>query len=608
MTLDKRRTTLKSLFVSVFSPLLPGCVTPPGRPTAIAKDDFNSVVAYLQTLFAHEMETQNLTGLSIAVVNDQQLAWAQGFGWADRENAIPAGSDTVYRVGSVSKLFTVAAALQFAEREQLDLDAPIKRILPEFRIGERFGENRITPRQLMTHHAGLPRDLLRDMWSQAPKSGFQSQLNYLADSGPAYRPGEVWSYSNLGMSVLGATVERLAGAPFATHMQRSLLQPLGMRTASFSGPLPSSQPISKAYVHGKEVFEPGLRDIAAGGLNASVRDLGRWLMMIFARGSSGGQTILKEATVTEMLRAQNQTVALDFDLSMGLGWMLTPPAGLALPEVGAVASHDGATINHRSLIVALPQHRLGVAILCNSANAHTLERLAETTLLLMLQAKTGRRLPDATPAPGWSPASMPESRLADYAGTYLTPAGVVRIGFDDQRLHGQLPGLRFSLIPDDDGALHVRKKLFGLIPLPLGDLEEMRFRLEMAAGRRVLVAQRGAARMLFGEQLDKRRDMSIHPAWRDMLGVYVPETVPGEFPLIERLMLFEADHLLHLRPSLNKSLVDGPSGTLLVQTLDEANGVLADRLAGHGEPIAIHTRNGEKTLYFGGSTFRRIGA
>jgi CubicO group peptidase (beta-lactamase class C family) len=605
MTLKKRRIALKSMLAGAMSPLLPGCAAPPNRPTKIDLNNFSPAIAYLQALFAHEMETQNLTGLSIAVVNDQGLTWTQGFGWADRAANIPASSDTVYRVGSVSKLFTVAAALQFAERGQLDLDAPIKHVLPEFRIGERFGENLITPRQLMTHHAGLPRDLLRGMWSQSPESGFESVLDFLAGSEPAYPPGEIWSYSNLGLSVLGAAIERLAGVPFADHMQRALIKPLGMESASFSGPLPSSRPISKAYARGKEAFEPGLRDIAAGGMNASVRDISRWLMMLFAQGRSGSRVVLKETTVAEMLRVQNEAVPLDFNLKVGLGWMLTPPAGRTLPDVGPIASHNGATINHRSLIVALPQHRLGVVILCNSANARTLEQLAETTLALMLETKTGIRKPDASQASLWHPVGLSESALANYAGAYVTPGGAVQVRRDSQRLRAQLPGFRFTLIPDSDGALHVRKDLFGLIPLPLGDLGEMSFRLQTVSGRQVLVAQRGTARMLFGEKLDRQSDVPTHPAWRNVPGLYHPETMPGEFPLIERLMLFEADGRLHLRPTLSKALADDPSGALLVQTLSETQGVIADRLARRGDPLTIHVGDEETTLQFAGTTFRK---
>lgn len=602
MIIAKRRIALKGLLAGALSPLIPGCASPPPRPAVIAQGDFSKVANYLQALIEREMQTQNLIGLSIALVDDQNIAWARGFGWADQAAGIPATWETVYRAGSISKLFTVAAALQFAERGQLDLDAPIQNVLPEFRIGSRFGEaaTAITPRLLMTHHAGLPRDLPRGMWGK-PEGGFKEVLDYLGDSELSYPPAQVWSYSNLGLSVLGAAVERLADAPFADHVQRALLKPMGMKTASISIALPASPYLSKAYAGGEEAAEPGLRDIAAGGLNASVRDMSRFLMMLFAQGRSGSQHVLEETTVGEMLRVQNVDVSLDLDWKIGLGWMLVPLEGKPLHGGGTMASHSGATVNHRSLLVALPQHRLGVVILCNSANATTLEQLARTALVLALEAKAGIRQPAETIAPTWREARLPDAALQACAGKYVTQAGLVDIRVDGRRLKADVQGIRVNLIPDGDGRLHIRKKILGLIPLPLGDLEQVSFHVESIAGRTVLVAQRGELRVLFGERSSTR----MHPAWRDVLGTYVPDIAANEFPLIEQLVLFEVGGVLNLRLSLIKPLAEEPSGALPIQTLSDTQGLLSDKLVNCGETLRIRHRGSEKTLEISGYTFRK---
>lgn len=597
---EKRRTVIKNLIVGMIAPMLPGCSSPPERPAEITHGDYNKVIAYLQALITHDMQTEDLAGLSIAVVSDQHLLWTQGFGWADRDADIPANSKTVYRVGSITKLFTVTAALQFAERNLLDLDAPIQRVLPEFRIGSRFGEAAVTPRLLMTHHAGLPRDLARGMWGKADGS-FKEVLEYLAGSELAYPPGEVVSYSNLGLSVLGAAVERLAQQPFAEHVRQAVLAPLGMETASISVQLPASPYLSKAYSDGNAVREPGLRDIAAGGLNASVRDLSRFLMMIFGRGRSEDRAVLKEASVAEMLQVQNAAAPLDLDLRLGLGWQLAPLEGKPLHGAGLMASHSGATIHHRSLMVALPRHKLGVAILCNTANAKGLEKIARTTLAMMLEAMTGIRQPDENPAPTWQATKQTEAAQQVYAGDYVTPAGLVRVTVDGEQMKAQMQGLRVDLLADRAGDLHVRKNILGLIPLPLGDLEEIRFRLEKITGRDVLVAKRGEFRTPFGERISTR----MHAGWRDMLGIYLPEIAPDEFPLIERLMLFEAEAMLHLRLYLLKPLANEASGAMLVQTLSDTQGLIGEKLAGCGETIRIRQHAGEMLLELSGYTFRK---
>lgn len=600
MTLEKRRTAIKRLLSGLIAPLLPACASPPERPAEIAKGDFNKVIAYLQAMITHDMQADDLTGLSIAVVSDQHLLWTQGFGWADRDAGIPANSETVYRVGSITKVFTVTAALQFAERGQLDLDAPIQQVLPEFRIGSRFGEATVTPRRLMSHHAGLPRDLARGMWGKAD-GGFREVLDYLADSELAYPPGEVGSYSNLGLSVLGAAVERLAQRPFTEHLQQAVLTPLGMETASISSQLPASPYLSKAYADGDTAREPGLRDIAAGGLNASVRDLSRFLMMILAQGRFEDRTILREASVAEMLQVQNTAAPLDLDLRFGLGWHLTPLEGKPLHGAGLMASHGGATIHHRSLLVALPRHKLGVVILCNTADAKSLEKMARSTLAMMLEAKSGIRQPEETPAPHWPAAKFTEAARQAYTGDYVTPAGLVRVTIDGEQLKAQMQGLRVDLQADSAGDLHVRKNILGLIPFPLGDLEEIRFRPEKIAGHEVLVAQRGEFRTLFGERINTR----MHAGWRDVRGIYLPEIAPGEFPLIERLILFEAEGMLHLRLHLLKPLASEASGAALVQTLSDTHGLVGEKLVGCGESIRIRQNTGEKLLELSGYTFRK---
>lgn len=118
--------------------------------------------ASLEAFIAQEMRRYKIAGLSIALVDDQQTVWVHGAGWADQVATRPAGPDTLYRMGSVSKLFADTAAMQLVAQGRLDLDAGIEQALPSLHIRTDWGDAPITPRQLMTHHSGLPRDILRE--------------------------------------------------------------------------------------------------------------------------------------------------------------------------------------------------------------------------------------------------------------------------------------------------------------------------------------------------------------------------------------------------------------------------------------------------------------
>ena len=137
---------------------LAGCTVVPPRPTSVSRGDYASTQAYVTRLIQYEMNKNAVPGLSIALVDDQHVVWAEGFGDADVARKIPASAETIYRVGSISKLFTATAAMQLVEQGQLDIDQPLQKYLPGFAPKTHLQQAAITPRQLMTHHSGLARD------------------------------------------------------------------------------------------------------------------------------------------------------------------------------------------------------------------------------------------------------------------------------------------------------------------------------------------------------------------------------------------------------------------------------------------------------------------
>ncbi|MGD9213785.1 MAG: serine hydrolase domain-containing protein [Desulfobacteraceae bacterium] len=122
------------------------------------------------------MAELEIVGLSISIVDDQRLVWA------DEQQGIKATPETVYRAGSITKLFTATAAIQLAERGKLDIDQPLERYLPGFSIKSRFqGEDPITPRNIMTHHSGQPTDYLHGIWAKRADSFTDRVLPPLAE-------------------------------------------------------------------------------------------------------------------------------------------------------------------------------------------------------------------------------------------------------------------------------------------------------------------------------------------------------------------------------------------------------------------------------------------
>jgi CubicO group peptidase (beta-lactamase class C family) len=242
-----------------FSIWLQGCVSPPPpRPERIETGDYVYVKEYTSWLIGEEMKRHDVVGLIIALVDDQRVVWAQGFGYADQGKGLAAGPETLFRVGSISKLFTATAAMQLAEQGRLDIDQPLVQYLPEFSVQNRLAPDRpVTSRLLMTHHSGLPGDFLKGMFTADPRP-FTQVIHEVSDLFAPYPPNLMFSYSNIGLSLLGHVIQKVSGRPFADHLETSLLRPLGMNHSQFHYRPSDSLLMSKGYRQGRETAEPGL--------------------------------------------------------------------------------------------------------------------------------------------------------------------------------------------------------------------------------------------------------------------------------------------------------------------------------------------------------------
>ena len=238
---DRVKYLIAIITVVVLLSFTAGCATVPltERPEVVRMGDYSIVESFASSLIEQEMKINKITGLSIAVVDDQRIVWSEGFGFADKSGDLRASADTVYNVGSVSKLITATAVMQLAEQGKIDIDAPIQTYLPEFRIKTRFPDaGPVTVRSMLTHHSGMPSDYLKGwVLGMEPPEGnadaFMELAGQLGDEYIASPPENVFSYSNLSYSLLGAVVSRVSGEDFSGYVDRHILEPLGMSHSSF---------------------------------------------------------------------------------------------------------------------------------------------------------------------------------------------------------------------------------------------------------------------------------------------------------------------------------------------------------------------------------------
>lgn len=357
-----------------------------------ASPQYSSVAAPLTEMIEREMKDQSLPAVSIALVDDQRVVWAQGFGTADPAQKTPAAADTIYRVGSVSKLFTDTAIMQLVEKGEIELDAPVTRYLPGFHPTNPF-DKPITLRELMSHRSGLVREPPVGHYFDSTGVTLKQTVESLNQTTLVYAPGTHTKYSNAAIAVAGYLLEHKSGTPFTTYVRDTVLQPLGMTNSAFTPTPEVLAKLAHAYIWTYDgrlfdapTFQLGMAP--AGCMYSSVLDLSKFISMLFADGRGSKGAVLKPESLQIMW--QPQFAEARQKEGFGIGFMLSNFDGHQL------VGHGGAIYGFATELEALPGDKLGVSVITtmDSANA-TMTRIANTALRLMLAAKSGAALPQA---------------------------------------------------------------------------------------------------------------------------------------------------------------------------------------------------------------------
>ncbi len=569
--------------------LLPGCA-PAATRYAVSQGDFDGLQQQLGKLVRSELSKHQIEGASLAVFNDSQILWEQGFGMADKEAMRPVTPQTLFRVGSLTKAFTAASIMRLAEQGKVKLDAPVTTYLPEFHIRSRFPEaGPITLRQLMTHHSGLPGDMAAGMWTPRP-AHFTSVLPMLRDEQLAFPPGSGFLYSNLGYDVLGAVIERVSGKPYETFVQNALLRPIGMTQSGFS---PESDALTRTYQNGKPVVDPTLRDVPAGGLTASSHELARFGRAILAEGRIEGQTVLTASSVREMLAPQNLDVPADHDFRAGLAFSLHYPK---LGALGRVAGVRGATVHSHAHLLLAPESKLGIAILTNSTNgALASVKLAEEGLKLLVEAHEGP-LPEARAQT--NARALPTKEAM--SGTYATSMGILSVDATRDPFQISMMGQHLDLLPKPEDSFGLRFRLFGLIPLDIEPLREVAFSFYEANGKPMLVTY-NAGMPAFGKKLPAA---PISPAWQERLGKYELVNAGDDFVMLRFLELKTENETLVFS---GQFAMDGvPPFPFGLKVFSDTEAQVAGYGLGVGQTIRVVRGESGEELLCGGYRYRKI--
>ena len=591
-------TKLKLLLATIVVALV-ACANGPQRPPNVHGDNYGYTISQMRWMIGETMKKHDITGLSIALVDDQEIVWAEGFGYADKKNQVRATPDTIYRAGSITKLFTATAAMQLVEQGKMDIDQAIETYLPEFSIQTRFDNaGPITPRNIMTHHSGLPSDLHNKMWGDETATP-ADLLDELQHEYVATAPNTIESYSNVGFTVLGRAIEAVTGTSYERYIEEHILRPAGMSDSYIAANLRDESGSSKGYVKRKEHPTMHLRDLPAGALSTSVIDLARFAQVTFTGGQRNGVRILDPATLNQMQQFQDGDGVFDVEPQVGLAWRLDERFGAG---AGLVASHNGGTPMFFSELLTLPGHKLAVVVLANSRSAAGIvEKIANEALALALESKTGIEAFE----PAEMTATLPTLavNLERLPGTWSTPMGPVRITRRGDKLKFEVGGTKLDLLRREDGYYHLQYKLLGLVSINMGEMGQAGIGYQKIGGREVLVLHLGVRPTIV--VAEKLQPEPLPATWQARLGKYESINASGGV-ILKTVELEEIDGFLKVQYAAELKPTGDETLTELLLPVSDTQAIIRGLGRGKGDTVQFVDIDGETLMRYSGFLLRRV--
>lgn len=387
-----------------------------------------------------------MPGASAAVLVDGEVVAEGAAGVLNVQTGVEATTDSVFQIGSISKVYTATLVMQLVDDGLVELDAPISRYLPDLRLAEAGVVDVVTVRQLLAHTSGIDGDNFTDTGR-----GDDCVARYeesCEDLQMTHRPGETMSYCNTGFVLLGRIVERLRDEVWDVALKERLLGPLGVRDTST---LPEEAILRRAAVG--HVHDPGAEPVVtpqwllprsmgpAGLINATARDLLTFALLHLDGGvTRDGTRVLSEASVRAM---QEPQVEMPDPYTLGdrwgLGWILFTWDG------HQVFGHDGGTIGQAAFLRVLPERRAAVALLTNANVAAT---MAHRFIGDAFEQIAGFRNPDLLRAADPAPAVDPSVVVGTYHRLGMT-VEVVEAGPSALRASVTFEGALRELMGED---------------------------------------------------------------------------------------------------------------------------------------------------------------
>ena len=335
-------------------------------PVSATADDGPDLAA-IDRYVRSEMDAQRIPGLALGIVQGDRIVHVQGFGEADRSGR-QVTPETPFLIGSVTKSFTALAIMQLSEAGRIQLDAPVQRYLPWWRVADPDASTQITVRHLLYQVSGLSKATGNAYATSGDThdSALEDRVRALRDAELTEPVGTTWQYSNANYWTLGMIVQAVSGQSYETYIQQHIFNPLQMGNSYTSGTeaVQHGLPTGHRYWYGFPVaselpFDRG--GLGSQGLSSSAQDMTGYLSLYLNGGRHGATTLVSPAGAAELQRAGVPT-GLD-GVSYAMGWDVGQIHGTT------TISHDGSGFDSHANVVLIPDRGWGVVVMENGENS-----------------------------------------------------------------------------------------------------------------------------------------------------------------------------------------------------------------------------------------------
>jgi len=335
------------------------------------KDAINDIRHYVGRLKVD----RSIPGLSIAVIKDQDLIWTEGFGLADHRRGIPASPRTVYRIASLTKIFTATLAMKFRDEGLINLDDPITAHINNLELTNPYPDPQpVTFRQLLSHTSGLPQNIPSGLTSQKKPLTIKKLVRWLNDEPLRFQPYSKYGYSNTGYALLGYLLGSIGKRSFEKLIINRIIEPLALSDTTFDIININVDRIARGYksdldchtgdsdtemncVHIEADYDQNECFNSAGGLYSTVIDIARFISANIFEGSASNDQPLGTQTLLEM--QSPVFIEPDWSGASGIGWRTGPIDGFTW------IGHMGGLPGYSAEMMAVPELGIGIVALAN---------------------------------------------------------------------------------------------------------------------------------------------------------------------------------------------------------------------------------------------------